>query len=59
VDVTEGGHFVVRDATGFSICYVYARKDKPLRGSYMTHAEVMVIAQAIANLPEPQTWIPR
>ncbi len=59
MDVTEGGHFAVRGATGFSICYVYAREDKTLRGSYMTNAEVVVIAQAIANLPEPQTWIPR
>jgi hypothetical protein len=31
VDVTEGGHFVVKDATEFSICYVYARKDEALR----------------------------
>jgi hypothetical protein len=23
VDVTEGSHFVVRDATGFSVCYMY------------------------------------
>jgi hypothetical protein len=52
VDVTEGGHFVVKDATGFSICYVYARKDEALRGSYMTHAEAVVIAGAIANLPD-------
>jgi hypothetical protein len=34
VDVTEGGHFVVKDATGFSVCYVYARKDDALRSSY-------------------------
>jgi hypothetical protein len=24
VEHTEGGHFVVKDATGFSVCYVYA-----------------------------------
>ena len=41
VEPTEGGHFVVEDATGFSICYVYARKDEALRGSYMTHAEAL------------------
>jgi hypothetical protein len=52
VETTEGGHFVVKDATGFSICYVYARKDEALRSSCMTHAEAMVIAQAIAKLPE-------
>ena len=31
VEPTEGGHFVVKDAMGFSICYVYARKDEALR----------------------------
>jgi hypothetical protein len=51
VDVTEGGHFVVKDATGFSLCYVYARKDEALRSSYMTHAEAVVIAEAIARVP--------
>jgi hypothetical protein len=49
--VTEGGHFVVKDATGFSLCYVYARKDEALRQQYMTHAEAVVIAEAIATLP--------
>jgi hypothetical protein len=52
VELTEGGHFVVKDATGFSICYVYARKDEALRSSYMTHAEAVVIADQIARLPE-------
>jgi hypothetical protein len=51
VEPTEGGHFVVKDATGFSICYVYARKDEALRSSYMTHAEAVMIAEAIAKLP--------
>jgi hypothetical protein len=46
VDVTEGGHFVVKDPNGFSICYVYARKDETLRSSYLTHAEAMLIAEA-------------
>jgi hypothetical protein len=52
VDVTEGGHFVVNDATGFSVCYVYARKDEALRSGYMTHAEAVVMAEQIARLPE-------
>ena len=52
VELTEGGHFVVKDATGFSICYVYARNDEALRSSYMTHAEAVVIAEAIAGFPE-------
>jgi hypothetical protein len=51
VEPTEGGHFVVKDAAGFSMCYVYARKDVALRSSYMTPAEAVVIAQAIAKLP--------
>jgi hypothetical protein len=55
VEPTEGGHFVVKDATGFSVCYVYARKDEGLRSSYMTHAEAVVIAEAIAKLPELTT----
>jgi hypothetical protein len=52
VEPTEGGHFVVNDATGFSICYVYARKDEALRGSYMTHAEAVEIAEQIGGLTE-------
>jgi hypothetical protein len=51
VELTEGGHFVVKDATGFSVCYVYARKDEALRSDYMTHAEAVVIAEAIARAP--------
>jgi len=51
VEQTEGGHFVVKDATGFSICYVYARADEALRSSYMAHAEAVVIAETIAELP--------
>jgi hypothetical protein len=31
VDVTEGGHFVVKDATGFSICCVYSQQMEALR----------------------------
>ena len=42
----------MKDATGFSDCYVYARNDEALRSSYMTHAEAVVIAEAIAKLPE-------
>jgi hypothetical protein len=37
---------------GFSICYVYVRKDEALRSSYMTHAEAVVIAEAIAKPPD-------
>jgi hypothetical protein len=52
VEPTEGGHFVVKDATCFSVCYVYARKDEALRSSYMSPAEAVTIAKAIARLPE-------
>jgi hypothetical protein len=55
VELTEGGHFVVKDATGFSICYVYARKDEALRSSYMTHSEAVVIGEAITRLPDLAT----
>jgi hypothetical protein len=48
----------MRHATGFSICYVYARKDEALRSSYMTHAEAVVIAEAIAKLPEIAKSVP-
>jgi hypothetical protein len=30
VEPTEGGNFVVKDATGFSVCYVYAGKEEAL-----------------------------
>ena len=42
----------MKDAIGFSICSVYAHNDEALRSSYMTHAEAMVIAEAIARVPE-------
>src|SRR5215217_3974956 len=37
VERTEGGHFVVKDATGFSICYVSAREDEALRSRTGIH----------------------
>jgi hypothetical protein len=52
VEPTVGGHFVIKDATGFSVCYVYARRDEALRSSYMTPAEAFTIAERIAKLPE-------
>jgi hypothetical protein len=41
----------LQSCISFSICYVYARKDEALRSSYMTPAEAVVIAEAIAKLP--------
>jgi len=52
VEVTSSKHFVVKDATGFAICYIYPREDEALRNVYMTPAEAVAIAQAIAKLPE-------
>lgn len=52
VEATEGSHFVVKDATGFPVCYVYARTDSALRNQYMTPAEALVIAEQIAKPPE-------
>jgi hypothetical protein len=52
VEVTASRHFVVKDATGFAICYIYPREDEALRGVYMTPAEAVAIAEAIAKLPE-------
>ena len=52
VESLEGGNFVVKDANAFPICYVYASKDEALHNIYMTPAEAVVIAEAIARLPE-------
>ena len=43
-DVSEGGYY-------FPICYVCARVDEALHSIYMTPAEDVVIAEAIAKLP--------
>ena len=48
VDTTEAGHFVIKDATGFALAYVYARSDPALQDRLL--AEVLVIAKAIAEL---------
>ena len=50
VDTTEAGHFVVKDANGFALAYVYARSDPTLRDQFLTPAEALVIANAIAML---------
>ena len=52
VEQTEGGQFVVKDANGFSLAYVYARTDEALRDQDFSPAEAMVIAETIAKLPE-------
>jgi hypothetical protein len=40
VEVTEGGHFVVKDATGFSVCFVHARKDEALHSRSLANKPV-------------------
>jgi hypothetical protein len=50
VEATEGSQFVVKDANGFALAYVYARNDAALHGEYLTPAEALVIAEAIAQL---------
>ena len=51
VDITEGSQFVIKDANGFALAYVYARNDAALHGEYLTPAEALVIAEEIAKLP--------
>lgn len=48
VEVTEGNQFVVKDVSGFVLAYVYARKDVALRDKYLTPAEALMFAEAIA-----------
>ncbi len=52
VDTTAGGHFVIRDANGFPLAYVYAKARPTVNGEDLTRAEALVIAEAMAKLPE-------
>ena len=52
VEPNEAGNFVIKDANGFTLAYVYARSDPALHDQYLTPAEALVIAEAIAKLPE-------
>jgi hypothetical protein len=53
VDPTEGGHFVVKDATGFSVCCVYARKGE---GAAQQLFDPVVMAEQIARLAGWANW---
>jgi hypothetical protein len=44
--------FVIKDANGFTVAYVYARQDKALWDRFLSPAEALTIATAIAKLPE-------
>jgi hypothetical protein len=50
VDITEGNQFVVTDANGFPLAYVYARSHSALNDKYPTPAEAFTIAEAITRL---------
>jgi hypothetical protein len=49
---SESGTCAIKDATGFTVAYVYARQDIALRDRYLSPAEALTIATAIAKLPE-------
>ena len=48
----EGGNYVIKDANGFTVAYIYARTQEALRDRYLSPAEALMIATAIAKLPE-------
>jgi len=51
VDITEGSQFVIKDANGFALAYVYARNDAALHDKYLTPAEALTMAEAISKVP--------
>ena len=52
VEATEGCQFVIKDANGFPLAYVYARSGSALHDKYLTPAEALTVAEAIVKLPE-------
>ncbi len=52
VEETSGGHYVIKDANGFRLAYVYGREEEAMRADYLTPAEARKIAGLIAQLPE-------
>jgi hypothetical protein len=51
-EANEAGNYVIRDANGFPLAYVYARSQDALRGRYLSPGEAATIAIAIAKFPE-------
>jgi hypothetical protein len=49
-ELNEGG-YVIKDANGFALAYVYAKPQEALRDRYLSPAEAVIIATAIAKLP--------
>jgi hypothetical protein len=48
----EGGIFVVKDATGFPLAYIYAPTQEALRDRYLSPGEALKIASGIVKLPD-------
>jgi hypothetical protein len=51
VEASEGA-FIIKDASGFAVAYLYWRPQPVLHDRYMTMAEAAAVAEAIAKLPE-------
>jgi hypothetical protein len=51
VEVGDGA-FIVRDAKGFPVTYVYWKPQQAMRDQYFTQTEALVIAERIFKLPE-------
>ena len=51
VEASEGA-FIIKDASGFAVAYLYWRPQPVLHDQYMTMAEAAAVAEAIAKLPE-------
>ena len=43
---------MVKDATGFSLAYIYQREGHGMYDTYFTDVEAFVMANATAKLPE-------
>ncbi len=54
VERTAGNHFVVKDANGFSLAYIYQREGPGMYDTYFTDEEAFVMANTIAKLPESE-----
>ena len=46
------GAFIVRDAKGFPVTYVYWKALLALRDRYFTRTEALLVAERISKLPE-------
>ena len=51
VDESESDQFIVRDANGLALAHIHAGNKNSTTDDYLTPAEALVIAQAIAELP--------